>query len=274
MNKFVLTTAIIATLGFVASANAADMPARAPVYKAPIVAPYNWTGWYFGANAGGDWGRSDISETDITPLLVNIPAAQRQFSLRHSGVLGGLQGGYNWQLAPNWVAGVEADIAFSSDRGSTTSGFLFGGAFPGNFMADTHTDWLGTVRGRIGFLPVDRLLVYGTGGFAFGHVKANGSINNNFGAPLLLGAVPVCTNNSVCYLGSESKTATGWTLGGGLEYAVWDKVTVKLEYIYVNLGAQTITLQPSSTTTGGGAATFAFGDNVYNIVRAGVNLRF
>lgn len=272
MRKFILALAAFAATASLGLA--ADLPAKAPAYKAPAATAYNWTGWYFGVNAGGDWGNSDITETDIAPLVVNIPAAQRQFSLHHSGVLGGVQGGYNWQFAPAWVAGLEADIAFSNDRGSTTSGFLFGGAFPGNFAADTRTDWLGTVRGRLGFLPMDRLMVYATGGFAFGHVKTSGSINNNFGAPLLLGAGPICQNNSVCYLGSESRTASGWTLGGGLEYAAWDKVTVKIEYLYVNLGTQTLALSPSPTTTGGGAATFAFGDNVYNIVRAGVNVRF
>ena len=123
---------------------------------------------------------------------------------------------------------------------------------------------------------MDRLLVYGTGGFAYGRIEATGSVNNNFGAGLLLGApgAPVCAANSTCYQGSESKTATGWTLGGGLEYAAWKNVTVKLEYIYVKLGAETLTLSPSATTTGGGSATFKFSDNVYNIVRAGLNLKF
>ena len=272
MKKFIF--ALVAIAATTSAAFASDLAAKAPAFKAPVATAYNWTGWYVGVNGGGDWANSNITETDIAPLVVNIPAAQRQFSMRHSGVMGGLQGGYNWQFAPNWMAGVEADIAFSNDRGNTTSGFLFGGAFPGNFMADTRTDWLATTRARIGFLPAERVLVYATGGAAFGHVKTNGSINNNFGAPLVLGAVPVCQNNSVCYQGSESKTAAGWTLGGGLEYAVWNNVTAKLEYLYVNLGARTLTLSPSPTTTGGGAATFAFGDSVYNIVRAGVNLKF
>lgn len=174
------------------------------------------------------------------------------------------------------MAGLEADFDYLDHSGDTTSSFLFGGAFPGSFIASQRTKWIGTVRGRLGVLPMDRLLVYGTGGFAYGRIEATGSLNNNFGAGLLLGApgAPVCVANSTCYQGSESKTATGWTLGGGLEYAAWKNVTVKLEYIHVKLGAETLTLSPSATTTGGGSATFKFSDNVYNIVRAGLNLKF
>jgi outer membrane immunogenic protein len=266
----VVAAAAIALLS--APAFAADMPT-----KAPLASPYNWAGWYWGLNAGYGWADPTVTETDNPPLLVNIPAAQRKFSFSHAGALAGVQAGYNWQYGRNWLAGLETDFDWANVRGNTSSAFLFGGAFPGAFTASSRTDWLGTLRARLGYLPTDRLLVYGTGGLAYGDVKRSGSILNNFGAPLILsaGAAPVCANNSVCYQGSDSKISVGWTLGGGIEFAGWNNVTFKIEYLYVNLGNGTLNLVPTSAITGTpGSATFKFSDNVYNIVRVGFNVKY
>ena len=257
-------------IGLCAGALAADLPA-----KAPPIAPYDWTGFYAGVNAGyGDIRGAAVTQNDNAPTLINILAAERRFSFApRSGFVGGVQAGYNWQMAPTWVMGVEADLSYLDGGRDTTSAFLFGGAFPGSFTASQQTKWIGTVRGRLGFLPTDRLLVYGTGGFAYGRIETSGSVNNNFGANLLLGA-PICAAQSTCYQGSESKTATGWTAGGGLEYAAWRNVTLRLEYLYVELGGETLALSPSATTTGGGSATFKFSSTAFNVVRGGVSFKF
>jgi outer membrane immunogenic protein len=271
LQKVLLALVAGTFVGTGSMALAADLPTKA----VPLAPSIGWTGFYVGLNAGyGKTKSTDVTETDAAPLIVNIPASQRTFSIDGSSrFTGGIQAGYNWQFAPKWVVGLEADINSFRSSGDATQNFMFGGAFPGSFTASRSTDWFGTVRARLGALPMDNLLIYGTGGFAYGNVKTSATINNNFGAGLVLG-VPVCAANSVCYQGSGSRTATGWTAGAGLEYAAWKNLSVKLEYLYVNLGSDTLTVLPSTTTTGGGSASFAFNNYVFNIVRAGVNVRF
>ncbi len=215
MKKLLLASVGLLALG-VASAAAADiqraMPAKAPVYVAPI---YNWTGFYVGINGGGGWGHSDFS----------APFAGS------SNLSGGLVGGtlgYNWQMN-QVVFGLETDLDWSNIRGSSACG--------AGFSCETKNNWLGTFRGRIGY-AADRFMPYVTGGLAYGGVKG-----------------------SVAGIGSSSQTKTGWTLGGGVEFAVAGPWTAKLEYLYVDLGNVDSTL--------GSTNNFHT-----NIVRAGLNYRF
>ncbi len=246
------------------------------VERAGKTASYNWSGWYWGLNGGYSAADPKVTETDGAPLFLNFTPAERVFSFDHSGFMGGIQIGHNWQIDRRWLAGLETDFDYSGIRGNKTSPIAFGGAFPGAFSADTKTEWLGTLRARLGFLPADNFLVYGTGGLAYGEVKTSGAIINNFIAALQLGVppAPFCNGQSICYGGSGSKTSVGWTAGGGFEYAAASNVTFKLEYLYVNLGDQAIALAPSATTTGGGSATFKFSETVYNIVRLGFNVKY
>ena len=106
-----LSIAVIAAASTVACtqmATAADMPVKAPVQKASVVVPYNWTGFYIGANIGGGWGSSDVdfSPNDPIAALFSLPPT----SLKISGVLGGLQVGYNWQVNRNGLIGIETDF--------------------------------------------------------------------------------------------------------------------------------------------------------------------
>jgi outer membrane immunogenic protein len=149
------------------------------------------------------------------------------------GLIGGTLG-YNWQ-AGQIVFGLEGDIDWSNIKGNTFTACTLG--------CQTENTWLGTVRGRIGY-AFDRFMPYVTGGFAFGDVKAT--------TPGFIGA---------------SDTRTGWTLGGGLEFALAGNWTVKAEYLYVDLGNFNCGLNCGATTP----------DNVSfksNIVRAGLNYRF
>ena len=132
-------------------ASAADLPRGAMPYKAPAyVAQYNWTGFYLGINGGGGWGDSDW----------NV------FGVSHSpsgGMIGGTAG-YNWQGAGSpWVFGLEGDIDWTNIRDSTACGGL---------LCETRNNWLGTVRGRVGY-AFDRFMPYFTGGLAIGDVEAN-----------------------------------------------------------------------------------------------------
>lgn len=152
-----------------------------------------------------------------------------------SGGLFGVQAGYNWQMGQA-VFGVEGDIDWTNIKGSTTAFCALG--------CETSNSWLATIRGRLGY-AIDRFMPYVTGGAAFGNVRAR--------TPGFAGG---------------SDTGTGWTLGGGVEFAIAPNWTVKGEYLYVDLGNFNCGL-----ACGGGLAV----DNVdfkSHIVRAGLNYRF
>lgn len=198
-----------------------------------------------------------------------------------NGGFGGGQFGYNWQPSKNWVVGFETDFDWSDIRGSGSSGLVFPAGLaliPGTMNPDRKVEWFGTVRGRVGFLPTDALLIYGTGGFAYGRVKENVSLNGAAGANIVgIGTGFVCTTSTNCFVGSSSRTGTGWTAGGGVEYAIWNNLSVKAEYLYVNLGggdnfnvvAQSTggPVTPSSFTTG-------FGRTEFHTIRGGLNWKF
>src|SRR5215210_1835523 len=143
----------VAGLGFLVlaalPASAADLPRGAMPYKAPaMLSQYNWTGFYLGINGGGAWGNSDWN----TFATSNSPSG---------GMIGGTAG-YNWQGPGNpWVFGIEGDIAWTNIKDSAVCGGL---------VCETKNNWLGTVRGRIGY-SFDRFLPYFTGGVAFGDIE-------------------------------------------------------------------------------------------------------
>lgn len=179
MKKFLLSGVALAILAMATPASAADM-ARGPVYKAPAAAPlFNWTGFYIGAHAGYGWGDASGLNTD--------------------GWFGGGQIGVNYQFAPNWVWGVEADISGADISGGNPA------------IAAFKTDVFGTARLRLGY-TVDRVMFYGTGGLAWADSKA--------------------TVASV----SDSQTNFGWALGAGIEYAFAPNWSAKIEYIHADLG--------------------------------------
>ena len=272
---------IVAAFSLVAvpTAFAADMPVKA----APVAAPsYNWTGFYVGANVGGGWGSRSVNYVPNDPasisLFSNPNLVQLSQSLNTSGVLGGLQLGYNWQLTRNWLVGFETDFDWSGMKGSASNGF---GTVPIIETADEHIKWFGTIRARLGYLPMDNLLAYVTGGFAYGQVAHTGSYVNASAAPGFAIGVPgfdvACFASSTCFAGSSSKVATGWTLGGGFEYGFWQNWSLKAEYLYVSLGATSVTESALVIAVPGDApASFNanFGRANFNVGRVGLNYRF
>ncbi|MDH6229586.1 outer membrane immunogenic protein [Mesorhizobium soli] len=176
-------------------------------FAADIVVPevipvFSWTGAYVGLNAGFGGGKFKHE----LPVVGPAPS----FNPSSNGFVGGVQVGYNYQI-DQWVVGAEADFQGASIKGETDLGSLVGGPKLG-----TKLDWYGTVRARAGVLATDRLLVYATGGLAYGHTKT-------FIEDAVFGI-------------SESKTKAGWTVGAGVEYAVTDHVSLKTEYAYTDLG--------------------------------------
>jgi outer membrane immunogenic protein len=271
----------------VGPAMAADMA----VYKAPrpIVASNSWTGFYVGASAGYGWDDGPTVTFVPNDPLVQLFTVGGGFggtapppaSLGVKGGLGGLQAGYNWQINRNWLAGFEVDLDWSSLGGTGTSAFLLAGAAT-NFLASQNIRWFDTVRARLGYLATNDLLIYGTAGFAYGRVDENVTLNNltnfiNVGGGF--GFAFACGRGQArCFAGGSSRTATGWTAGGGLEYAAWNNLSIKAEYLYVNLGQDAVNVTAPPITFIPGAASSSFTASYstlgVHVVRVGVNYRF
>ena len=188
-----------------------------------------------------------------------------------NGVLGGGQVGYNWQFSPWLVFGVETDIQASDVHDTVNSSAAVQDAFGTHLQSATSTksvDWYGTVRGRVGVAPfMPNLLLYGTGGFAYGGVTHGVGFSDIFsgGASGFAGSVATAQYDS---------TSTGWTAGGGIEWSptgfpAW---SVKVEYLYVDLGNTNI----SGVSVGGNpvyGATYS-SPTRFHTVRAGLNWHF
>lgn len=262
--------AAVSVMAFTQIASAADLPRKAPAYTPPPPPVYSWTGFYMGLHAGYGWMRSGTSLdalVDGVPISFASAGAEEipdRFRINSSGFIGGGQAGFNYQISRALV-GIEADLSYSGIKGDSTisgSGIAGGPPSPFTFLSVQSQDlkWLATVRGRLGYLPTDSLLLYATGGWAFG--KLDVSHHLQF---LQVGG----TN----YFGSDSSTHSGWTVGGGAEYRISGNWTAKLEYLYFDLGSTTIiatdVAQPSNPFKE--RAQF---DHTGNIVRAGINYKF
>jgi outer membrane immunogenic protein len=244
---FIVLGALIAT----APAFAADMALKAAPPPAPV---WSWNGWYAGLNAGGSFGTARDSTT-----FAGAPFGTS--SGRLDGFVGGGQIGYNWQ-SNIWVYGLEADIQGTSERNSAnTAGFVpaIGCALLPCAAAAAVVDteklpWFGTVRARLGVLGSPTWLLYATGGLAYGEIDST--------AALTIGAATT--------INSFNTTRAGWTAGGGVEAALGNNWTGKIEYLYLNFGSFT------NTVIGlGPASPFTLTTHVTdNIVRVGVNYHF
>ena len=230
------------------SAYAADIV----VDQAPLpVAAYDWSGAYIGVNAGGGFGKFKH------PFSASIPGgptvANGSIDITSGGFLGGVQAGYNWQSG-QMIYGVEADFQGSAVKAEDSLDLnIFGNGVSGEL--GTKVDWFGTVRARIGYTPVDRFMVYATGGLAYGHVKSYIDAS----AP----TVPFDIHES------RSKTKAGWTVGAGAEYAFTSNWTLKTEYLYTDLGKTTL----YDGDLGGFHAKLQ-NDVAFHTVRVGLNYKF
>lgn len=222
--KVIGMLAVALGLGLAPAAMAADMPAKAPAMIQPI--PYNWTGFYIGADIGGGWGKHDRSV--VPPGFVN--------SYNSSGIIGGIHAGYNWQMQ-SIVLGLETDINWTSIKGDD------GGA--GGTTDETKVKWLGSTVARAGF-AWDRFLVFAVGGWAYG-----GLDHSNAGPPVQ----------------TFSSTRSGWTVGGGAEYAINANWIARIQYRYYDLG----TYQNLAPTNG--VLPYQVG-NKLSTVTAGISYKF
>ena len=217
-----------------APAIAADLRVKAPPVPVPAPILFNWTGFYIGANIGG--ARSHSTVTD------NVTGAT--FNTDNSGVIGGGQFGYNWQVN-NFVLGIEGDIDGTSIS-RTGPGVVT--AF-GTLQASASTDWVATLAGRIGY-AFDHWMIYGKGGGAW--VQNSATLTN------------LTTGASV----SASNTNSGWVAGIGAEWAWSGPWSAKIEYDHVQLDDWS-----TADTIITAADRFNVSRNI-DMVKVGINYRF
>ena len=225
MNRILLGTAALVALA--APAFAADLPARpyskAPAYTAPAVV-YNWTGFYIGGHVGGAF-------TDGTNLL----GSDARF-------LGGVQGGFDYQFAPNWVMGAEAQYSWLPSNNNN------GVLFPGGTLVTSNTDQIGSVTGRLGYTWGPALL-YAKGGYAWRD-------GNTIG--MTVAGLPAAFTTS-------GNNKDGYTVGAGLEYMFAPNWSAKGEYMFTSLGGETYNF---------GGEPFPSNNIDFHTIKVGVNYHF
>jgi len=259
---------LLAGLAFCALIMPAIAADVAPYSKVPPPPLWVWTGFYIGANVG--WAGStdavvntgtDTGHGGFGTFLLNggIPGA---LNLNQTGFNGGGQIGYNWQVWPNWVLGVEADFEGLDAKGSNA--FTGSGVPPITTVYSRELDSLGTLRGRLGYLWYPNLLFYGTGGLAYGQNKiGTAAVCPTFGPP--------CQSEGST-ANQTSNTSAGWTLGAGAEWKLTAAWSVRAEYLYVDFGSHSNAI---SYTYGGNVSTLTSTVRERdNIVRFGVNYMF
>jgi outer membrane immunogenic protein len=285
-SAFLIIAAAAALIG--TPALAADMAVKAPPLPVPT---WGWTGFYVGGNLGYGWNDPTVSESpgdpltsfEYTPGHSIVDPASTSFDTR--GWLGGIQAGYNWQFSEKWVAGVETDFDGANIKGGGSAPVLMTAVPIDTLAASQKVAWFGTVRARLGYVPVNNLMVYATGGLAYGRIDESANVTispgNAFGPPDF-GFAFLCANPAVagggptCFAGSQSRTSVGWTAGGGVEAEIARNLTLKVEYLYVNMGGSTFNL-PTPSVDPSYSPSFlkaSFGDAAFNLVRVGANWRF
>ncbi len=229
MKKFLLGT--VALIAFAAPAAAADLAARsytkAPAYVPP--APiYNWTGFYIGGHVGGAFVADDSIAAGLT-------------ANSNSQFIGGLQGGYDWQFAPNWVLGLEAQYSWTGSQNNGVDIIVPG---VGTYNYVSKQKGLGSVTGRLGYTWGPALL-YVKGGYAFA----------DYNESLALAGVDQAITK-----GSQD----GYTVGAGLEYLFAQNWSGKIEYQYYDFGNTSFIVAGDTYTA----------KNDQHTVKAGLNYRF
>ena len=235
-----------------APAFAADLSIR----KAPVYAPFTWTGFYGGVNLGYGWGDPQITSV-VTAFVEPGPGATRSAASATSNsarsALGGFQAGYNLQTG-SWVYGVETDLSVTKLQavgpviGTSTSAFagIDAASLQTTASPTANIDWFGTLRARLGF-AWDRVLIYGTGGLSYGLVRLNDSaFFNGFAGDGI---------SSVAFNGmstpKNSVVKGGWTAGGGIDYAYTNNIILSVTYMHVDLGSDTVFSRFKRPNSGG-----------------------
>lgn len=254
------TFALAAMAGMLAtvSASAADLPRRAtpPVYPAVYDAAYNWTGFYVGINGGSGSGTYLQDPAQTGPFGGELAA------ISPKGWFYGVQAGYNKQYG-KLVVGLETDFQFSRIGGSRTIDWC-PGCF-GSSASETQKvemPWFGTTRARLGFTPWERVLVYATGGIAYGKVTMTDEYNYNY-------SYYPGYSYAYNYKTVSSGFGVGPVYGVGIEWAFADNWTAKAEYLHTDLGLNKTSLTCTYCTPYVASTRLQ-----ENLMRGGINYKF
>jgi len=284
---------------FAAPAMAGDLPiiapSYAPLYRAPPIIALSWTGCYLGGHIGGSFVDKKFGGPFVDNAVPSTFGAPTSFAisdpsvdLNSTGLLGGGQVGCNFQFAGNWVIGFEADASGANQQGGgdsslITEGAVLNGTLPGittvvssNGTASSRTDFIATATGRLGY-TFGRLgegMVYAKGGAAWARdrYQFNGQVLTSPCGVVAIVPFPQCVlvNSFVTPFNfGVSETRVGWTVGAGVEWAVWENWSVKLEYDYLDFGSRTVTFNDPQL----GAANISVSQRISE-VKLGVNYRF
>lgn len=283
MKKSILHIVAVLMLG-TAGAEADELvtpPALAITSQGPYL---KWWGLYVGINGGYAWSNSSVTYSPNDPAAalgtcggVGHGTCIPSTDFHRNGPLAGGQIGYNWQISSMWLVGAEADYQWSDLNGKGISTFTLGGAGNTTMIAHETVQSFGTLRLRIGSIIANPLLLYGTGGLAFGQVRDTLNIGPVGGGALASGGFSYsCAPSSTCFTGSSDKTVWGWTMGAGAEYALTTNITFKTELLYIHLAAPSATAVAPGTVGATAASSFTADFTTVHaaVMRAGVNLRF
>jgi len=270
---------------------AADLPgAKAPTF---VPRPPTWTGFYLGANVGGIFDAAAGASVSASPVFNDTTGAAlgapsffgtasaasaasiaNDASLSNTGVIGGGQIGYNWQFNNSFLAGLEADIQGTTLSSNASAAGAGTEPSTGSLVSTTSSltkslSYLGTVRGRLGFLATPTLLAFGSGGLAYGGMNfTNGLFQTSSNANFPPSAVSA----------NYSDARIGWTAGGGLEWMFAPNWSGKVEYLYYDLGTASAANVLSAAIRAGNLLYGAFyqSSTHFNghVVRVGLNYHF
>jgi opacity protein-like surface antigen len=230
-------------------------PRAAPAYaKAPVViASAPWAGFYLGIHGGYGWKRNSFSE------IVNVVPNQTVGGIDSKGGLVGGQVGYNWQYG-RAVAGLELDFSASDIKGSASTLRLLAPGITDNEIRSDTVKYLGTARGRLGWTPIDNVLLYGTAGLAWERFDRE-SRDEIVGAGFTQQLVNIVPSDRF-----------GWVAGAGVESLLFGTNWVgRLEYLHYDFGA---VQDVSARTTLITSFAESSGHQHIDIVRAAVSYKF
>lgn len=191
----------------------------------------DWDTAYWGFSLGYGTSAGKVQFDPLPSAAAFIDFQPTTLKTDPKGVLAGFQIGHNWSSGSQ-VFGYEADLLYSGMKGDKTQTpiiALNGSPEPGSFNASSKTNLLGSIRGRYGFLATPQVYLYATGGLAFGRIEDTAAVNYPGEA----------------YPASLTKTKTGWTAGLGGEWTVAPGVSTRLEFVYSDLGKESVTVNPT-----------------------------
>jgi outer membrane immunogenic protein len=273
VKKLLLSGLALLAPAFVQPALAAGSPAAQ--YKPPTS---NWTGPYVGAGLGGKWADSLWTATSVfdPPLPAGIKSVDASSPRQYDSLQARYGGyaGYNWQYQ-SWVFGLEADF-FGGDRTVMKAGFpgctiacVAGAPGPGNDTTSVAMKWDASVRARIGYKTSPDLMLYGTGGYAWQSMQSTGTCETSATDPFCF------TGDGSLKTQTNSKTLTGWTAGGGLEWQLSRNLLLRSEYRYSHFKKWDDVFFPGQPAVNPGADTYRYQLRVNtSILTVGLAYRF